>query len=257
MLNLKSKENLLFLLLGCFFIANAVIAEFIGVKIFSVEATAGIQPFSLSLFGFDNLAFNMSAGVLLWPMVFIMTDIINEYYGPKGVRLLSYIGVVLISYAFMMVYFSIHLSPADFWLIKTTPDGDLNMNTAFNSIFGQGLWIIAGSIIAFLVSQLIDVAVFHRIKRMTGDKMIWLRSTGSTVISQLIDSFVVLFIAFYFGGNWTVSQVLAVGLIGYIYKFIVAIAMTPILYIIHNQIDNYLGHDLARKMMDAAANQKD
>lgn len=257
MLNLKSKENLLFLLLGCFFIANAVIAEFIGVKIFSVEATAGIQAFSLSLLGFDNLSFNMSAGVLLWPVVFIMTDIINEYYGPKGVRLLSYIGVALISYAFLMVFLSIHLSPADFWLIKATPDGDLNMNTAYNSIFGQGLWIIVGSITAFLVSQLIDVAVFHRIKRMTGDKMIWLRSTGSTVISQLIDSFVVLFIAFYFGGNWTVTQVLAVGLIGYIYKFIVAIVMTPVLYVIHNLIDNYLGHDLAKKMMDAAANQKD
>lgn len=253
MVNLKSKENLLFLFLGCFFIANAVIAEFIGVKIFSVESSLGITPFDLSLLGIEHLSFNMSAGVLLWPVVFIMTDIINEYYGPKGVRLLSYIGVVLIAYAFLMVYWSIQLKAADFWVTKTSKDGSINMNLAYSGVFGQGLWIIIGSITAFLVSQIIDVAIFHRIKRMTGDKYIWLRSTGSTLISQLIDSFVVIFIAFYLGGNWTFKQIIAVGLVGYTYKFIVAICMTPVLYGVHALIDRYLGHELAHRMMEDAA----
>ncbi len=253
MVILKSKENLLFLLLGCFFIANAVIAEFIGVKIFSVEASLGIEPLNLSFFGSSNLSFNMTAGVLLWPVVFIMTDIINEYYGPKGVRLLSYIGVGLISYAFVIVYASIHLTAADFWVMKPTATGTLNMNEAYNGIFGQGLWIIVGSITAFLVGQLIDVNVFHRIKRITGEKNLWLRATGSTLISQLIDSFVVLFIAFYIGGNWTIAQVLAIGSIGYLYKFIVAVLLTPLLYVIHSIIDAFLGKETAQRLLTEAA----
>jgi uncharacterized integral membrane protein (TIGR00697 family) len=129
------------------------------------------------------------------------------------------------------------------------------MDHAYNNILGQGLWIIVGSIVAFLVSQLIDVSIFHWIKKKTGDKGLWLRATGSTLVSQLIDSFVVIFIAFYIGGNWTLAQVIAVGLVGYIYKSIVALSVTPILYVVHNLIDNYLGKDLSHKLMDHAKNE--
>ena len=101
----KNKALILFLILGGFFIANALIAEFIGVKIFSLEQTLGFESMSLSLFGEDNLGFNLTAGVLLWPIVFIMTDIINEYYGQKGVKFLSYLTVGLIIYAFISVVF--------------------------------------------------------------------------------------------------------------------------------------------------------
>lgn len=249
----RNKENRLFLILGCFFIANAVIAEFIGVKIFSVEGTLGLPMLNLSVLGFGNLSFHMSAGVLLWPVVFIMTDIINEYYGQKGVRMLSYIGVALISYAFLMVYLAIKLTPSNFWMIKNTSSGDVNMNLAFNNIFGQGLWIIVGSITAFLVSQIIDVTIFHRIKKATGEKALWFRATGSTIISQFIDSYVVIFIAFYIGGNWSFKQTVAVGFVGYLYKFVIAILLTPILYVIHAAIDAYLGKELAHKMTEEAA----
>jgi hypothetical protein len=252
-LNMKDqKRNVLFLVLGAFFIANAIIAEFIGVKIFSVEGTLGIKPFSINILG-DSYSFNMTAGVLLWPMVFVMTDIINEYFGKKGVRFFSYLAAILITYAFVMVYASIKTVPAQFWLVKQTPDGDLNMQTAFSQVFGQGLWIIIGSLVAFLVGQLVDVHTFHFIKNRTGHKALWLRSTGSTLISQLIDSFVVLIIAFYIGGNWPLKLVLAVGVVNYIYKFCVAIALTPVLYLVHIIIDNYLGKELANELMDEAA----
>jgi queuosine precursor transporter len=235
-----------------FFIANALIAEFIGVKIFSVEQSIGIAPFSFNILGFEQLSFNMTAGVLLWPVVFIMTDIINEYFGSKGVRLLSYIGVALISYAFIVVYAAMQLQGSDFWMQKSTPNGVINMDLAFNQIFGQGLWIIVGSITAFLIGQLTDVAVFHQIKKHTGNKYLWLRATGSTLVSQGIDSYVVIFIAFYLGNDWSLSQVLAIGTIGYIYKFIVAVLLTPVLYLVHELIDRYLGKDLAQKMMKEA-----
>lgn len=240
-----------------FFVSNAVLAEFIGSKIFSLEKTLGFSPLSLSFFGQDNLSFNLTAGVLLWPVVFIFTDIINEYFGRRGVKLLSFISAGLIGYAFVIVYFSMGLVPADFWIMRDTPTGQVNMDSAFNVIFGQGLWIIIGSLCAFLIGQLIDVIVFQWVRKYTGNKWIWARATGSTLVSQFIDSFVVLFIAFYFGADWSISLVLAIGVVNYIYKLSIAIFLTPILYLLHTIIDRYLGKDLANKMIEEAAAESD
>lgn len=245
---MKTKENRLFYILGAFFVSNALLAEFIGVKIFSLEKTFGLEPVNLSFFGIENLSFNLTAGVLLWPIVFVMTDIINEYFGRKGVRFMSFTAAGLITYAYFMIYFSMELHPADFWIIRDTPNGSMNMNLAFNVIFGQGLWIIVGSLVAFLIGQLVDVTVFHLVKSKTGSSKIWLRATGSTLVSQFIDSFVVLFIAFYVGAGWDIKLVLAIGLVNYIYKFLIAILLTPILYLLHYLIDIYLGKDLSEKL---------
>src|SRR5690606_31112941 len=127
------------------------------------------------------------------------------------------------------------------------------MNLAFTRIFGQGLWIIFGSMVAFLIGQFIDVMVFHRIRRVTGEGKIWLRATGSTLVSQFIDSFVVLIIAFYIGSDWDLVRVLAIGVVNYIYKFWIAILLTPLIYLAHNVIERYLGHDLATKLKEEAA----
>jgi len=249
---MKDKSTRLFYILGAFFLANAILAEFIGVKIFSLEETFGQNPININLLGIDKLSFNLSAGVLLWPAVFIMTDIINEYFGRKGVKFLSFTAAGLILYAFLMVYFAILLSPAEFWIERTTSNGLINMEHAFEAIFGQGLWIIAGSLVAFLIGQLVDVTVFHLVKAKTGNKKIWLRATGSTLVSQFIDSFVVLFIAFYIGAGWDLKLVIAIGIMNYTYKFLIAVALTPVLYIIHFIIDMYLGKDLAHQLMEEA-----
>lgn len=250
----KTKESRLLLVLGSFFVANAILSEFIGVKIFTVEGTLGIKQFDINLLGVPNLSFNMSAGVLTWPLIFIMTDIINEYFGVRQVRFLSILTAVLISYAFIIVGAAMHLTPSDFWVNQNIQGHQLNMNAAFAGIFGQGMWIIVGSIIAFLVGQIADVLIFHKIKKVTGDKALWLRATGSTVVSQCIDSFVVIFIAFYLNPqyNWSWQMVAAIGLVNYTYKFVVAILMTPILYLVHGIIDGYLGKDLAQRMIKMA-----
>jgi uncharacterized integral membrane protein (TIGR00697 family) len=247
----ESKRTILFLVLGSFFIANALIAEFIGVKIFSLEKTLGFSPLQLNVLGYD-LSLNLTAGVLLWPLVFVMTDIINEYFGRNGVRLYSYIAAILVAYAFGIVYFTMGLTPADFWIMRETEFGQVNMQAAFNTVFGQGLWIIIGSLTAFLVGQLIDVWTFHVIKKRTGNKALWLRATGSTLVSQFIDSFVVLFIAFKLGAGWETKLVLAIGVVNYCYKFAVALLLTPLLYVLHSVIDRYLGKELAEKMMAEA-----
>jgi uncharacterized integral membrane protein (TIGR00697 family) len=250
---LDNKPAILFILMGAFFVCNAIIAEFIGVKIFAFEKTVGIEPFNWNLFGHQG-ALSLSAGVLLWPVVFIMTDIINEYYGKRGVKLLSYIGVGLISYAFFMIYGAIHLVPADFWIGSYQDQGVPDMQVAFATIFGQGAWIIVASIIGFLLGQIIDAMVFHRLRRWTKDKKVWLRATGSTIISQFIDSFLVLYIAFVLGPpQWDMSLFLAVGIVNYSYKFLVAVFLTPIIYLSHHFIDKYLGAEQAAEMKRRAA----
>jgi queuosine precursor transporter len=251
----KTKESRLFLILGSFFVANAILAEFIGVKIFTVEGTLGIEKFDINLFGVPDLSFNMSAGVVTWPLIFIMTDIINEYFGVKQVRFLSILTSILILYAFLVVGFAIGLQPSDFWINQTINGQAVNMNLAFQGVFGQGMWIIAGSIIAFLIGQIADVMIFHKIKKITGEKSLWLRATGSTVISQFIDSFVVIFIAFYINPqyNWSWQMVAAIGIVNYTYKFLVAVLMTPLLYVVHAIIDRFLGKELAHRLIEAAA----
>jgi len=249
----QSKSTRLFLFLGFFFLTNALIAEFVGVKIFSLEQSLGLEPFAFSLLGESGLAFNLTAGVLLWPFVFVMTDLINEYFGKKVVKFLSYLTVGMILYAFAMIYFSIHLPPAGFWPGSQSAHGVPDLDRAFGAIFGQGLWIIAGSMVAFLIGQLLDVTVFQFVRRLTGDKALWLRATGSTLVSQLVDSFVVLFIAFYLGAGWSLPLVLAVGLVNYAYKFSMAVLMTPLIYLAHARIDTYLGLELSEQMRAEAS----
>ena len=159
-------------MLGGFFIANALIAEFIGVKIFSLEGTLGLNPIDINLFG-SSFSFNLTAGVLLWPVVFIMTDIINEYYGQKGVKFLSYLTAVLISFAFLMFFWAIRLEPAGWWPGSKVNAGVPDMQVAYRAVFGQGLWIIIGSLTAFLIGQILDVLVFHKIKQKPGKPILF------------------------------------------------------------------------------------
>ncbi|MBM4238920.1 MAG: queuosine precursor transporter [Gammaproteobacteria bacterium] len=220
---------------------NAILAEFVGVKIFSLEATLGISPIEWSLLGVSG-TLNFTAGVLVWPIVFVMTDVINEYYGVKGVRLISWVAVGFIAYAFMVAYVSIGLAPAGFWVEANRDLGVPDIQHAYAQVFGQGLWTIIGSIVAFLIGQLVDITVFRRIRAVTGEKLIWLRATGSTAVSQLIDSFVVLYIAFVLGPQkWPIPQFLAVGMVNYSYKMLAAIAMIPLLYLARRMIKSYLG----------------
>ncbi len=245
---LNDKPTKVFLLISAFFVANALIAECIGGKIFSLEKVFGLNPSNFTLFGQQGLGFNLTCGVLLWPLQFVITDIVNEYYGPKAVKRISYTAVALISYAFIMFYLSIEIPPAEFWINSGVEGGVPDMQNAFTAIFGQGMWIILGSLVAFLVSQIIDVIIFHKIKKHTGEKKVWLRATGSTMVSQLVDSFIVLFIAFKLGRGWSWQLVLAICLINYTYKFSMAIILTPLIYFINNRIENYLGHETAMKM---------
>ncbi|WP_140485688.1 queuosine precursor transporter [Flavobacterium sp. GSA192] len=210
----QSKKDLVYVILAGIFITNAVVAEMIGGKLIYVGP------------------YLMSIGILPWPVVFVTTDLINEYFGEKGVRKLSLITACLIAYCFVLLFFALKI-PA------VKGDG-LVTDEQFYAVFGQSMWIIVGSITAFLISQLIDVSIFHFFKKKTGNKMIWLRSTGSTVISQLFDSFIVLGIAFWMTGKISTSDYIASAFTGYFVKLIIAILLTPLIYLGHSMIEKYI-----------------
>ena len=233
-----SRKQKLFIILFGIFLTNAIIAEIIGVKIVSIEKSLGFSPLNLTTFWGEKWDLNQTAGALNWPIVFITSDIINDYFGKKGVKFISYTTSLFIAYSFLIIYLATLLVPADFWLSVNAKTG--NINDSFSLIFRQGLGIISGSLTAFLISQLFDAHVFEKIKNRTGNKLIWLRATGSTLISQLLDSFLVIGIAFYLFGNWSISQWINVSLNNYLYKFFIAVLFTPLLYLVHFIIEKYL-----------------
>jgi len=249
----NGKLNRLFFILSGIFIANVILAELTGMKIFSLTKALGLEDFHLPFGEKGALDLNMSVGILIWPFVFILSDIVNEYFGKSGVRKMSVLAAILILYCSGLILIGTNLPPADFWqeINGKDPQGNpLNINYAYKMIFNQGVSIIAGSITAFLISQMVDVYAFHYIRRLTGSKKLWLRATGSTVISQLIDSYVILTVAFYLMGNWTFLQVLQVGTVQYIYKVSFAILLTPLIYLFHYIIDNYLGQHKAQEVVE-------
>ncbi len=213
-MDLKSRKDVVFLVLAGFFITNAIVAELIGGKL--------VQFFGL---------FTQSIGIILWPVIFLLTDLINEYYGKDGVKKLTYITVGLISFTFILLSIALNIPATSF-----SPVSDDN----FKTVFGQSQWIIVGSIVAFLFSQLIDVYVFWAFKKVTGNKHIWLRATGSTMVSQLVDTFVVQFIAFVLPGKWPFDEFLTNASWGYAFKLLVALALIPMIYIGHFLIGKYL-----------------
>ena len=250
---LDDRATRLFIGLAAFFCVNAVLAEFIGVKIFALEDTLGIAPLQWNLFG-QSGSLNFTAGTLLWPIVFIMTDTVNEYFGKRGVRMVSWLAAGLVAYGFLFAYIAIRLAPASWWVGAAQDQGVPDYQAAYAAVFGQGMWIMVGSLVAFLVGQLIDIHVFHQIRRRTGERHAWLRATGSTAVSQLVDSFVVLYIAFVIGPQrWPTSLFLAVGSLNYAYKMLAAIALIPLLYLMRHGIRHYLGRERERQLRAEAA----
>jgi uncharacterized integral membrane protein (TIGR00697 family) len=241
--NQFSRRQKLFIFLFGIFLTNAIIAEIIGVKIVSIEKSLGFNPLHLATSWGTFWDLNQTAGALNWPIVFIVSDIINDYFGKKGVRFISFTTAGFIAYSFIIIYLATLLVPADFWIESNKGDSNFDINQAFSRIFRQGLGIISGSLLAFLVSQITDALIFERIKAKTGHKMIWLRATGSTLISQLLDSFLVIGVAFYLFGNWTIGQWMNVSLNNYLYKFFIAILFTPLLYVAHHFIEKYLSEE--------------
>jgi hypothetical protein len=234
----EGREQRLYVVMAGFFVGNALLAELVGGKLFQVPT-----PWH---------TFTLSCGVVLWPLVFVMTDLVNEYYGRPGVRRLTFLASAMIAYAFVVLWLSQNVRAAGF-----SPVDD----ASFERVFLQSRWIIVGSIAAFLLAQLVDVTVFWILRRRTGARLLWLRATGSTVVSQLIDTFVVGFVGLYLPSAlgmsrsaepFTFAEYLNTSSSGYAFKLGVAVAVTPLLYLVHGVIDAYLGREAAAQIEQVA-----
>ncbi len=215
-----SKKQWLFVFLAGLFITNAVTAELISNKLIEI-------PLSFDLFGNQFGPFVTIVGILPWPVVFLLTDLLNEFYGYKAVRKLSWITAILIAYCFLIVGLSMDIPAVEI------PGSNLSDDAAFNKVFGQAQMVIVGSICAFLVSQILDASLFSWIKSKTGERFIWLRSTGSTLISQLIDSYIVLYIGFVLPGTLSFNDFMTIAPTNYVLKIVIAILLTPLIYLGH------------------------
>lgn len=242
-----SRKDFVFTVLGGFFLTNALIAEMIGGKVIAV----GDPSWRLGPLG----PFLMSVGVIPWPVVFVTTDLVNEYFGKRGVRRLTFLTAAMIAYAFCVLYLTMQVPAAT----KLAEDGTVVAvavdDASYDNVFLQTRWIIVGSLTAFLLAQLIDVLVFHVLRRRTGKSMIWLRATGSTVVSQLIDSVVVLYIGLALPLKWTMAEFASTAMTNYTVKLVVAIAATPLIYLGHWAIEKYLGKSVAEAIAEEAARE--
>jgi uncharacterized integral membrane protein (TIGR00697 family) len=187
----------------------------------------------------------MTAGVIAFPVTFIITDLLNEYYGKPGIRFITYIGMVMIIFEFGLLQIAMSVPTAP---ISPVP------GEAFNTVFGATGRIIVGSLVAYVIGQLADISLFHWLRGLTKGKHLWLRATGSTFGSQFLDTFIVLSIAF--SGQMTLQTILAITLFNYTYKFVVAVVITPVIYGAHWLMDRYLGHEVAVEMVHTAESGK-
>lgn len=226
-----SKRQKLYTILASIFLTALILAEITGSKLIQSKVT-------------EDIFFTMTMGVIPFPVTFLVTDLVNEYYGKPGIRFVTFLGMFMIAFTYAILLIDMSIPAASFSPVR---------DEAFNSVFGQSNRIILGSLAAYLVGQFIDVQIFHYIRKRTHEKFLWLRATGSTFVSQLIDSFVVLFIAF--SGKIPYDQIVNIGITNYIYKFFIAIALTPLIYLTHYLIDRYLG-DEAHVMIQQAEELK-
>lgn len=229
----------LYLWLTAFFVSCLLIADIVGIKLFRIPLGFEVAlPFSSSPID----AIEHTCGMLTFPVTFLLTDLLNEYYGTKGARRVTYIGLVMASFVFIVM----NIAQAMPYLPK-----DFNIKQEhFDAVFGSAKVMYVASLSAYLVGQLCDIWVFHAIKRVTGGRYLWLRATGSTVVSQMLDSFVVSYLAFSLGRRVfpdpavppaDFGDILKIAATGYTLKFVVAIAITPLIYLGRGVIHKYIG----------------
>lgn len=232
-----NRAQKLYVICAAVFLTALVVAEATASKFF----TAFHLPFTLTIFGQEFSRVTMTAGVIAFPVTFIVTDVMNEYYGKRGIRYVTFVGMAMIIFEFLLLWICIEV-PVD-------PSSPVSQG-AFAEVFGNSQRVIIGSLTAYILGQLADITLFHWLRKLTRGKHLWLRATGSTFGSQFIDTLVVLTVAFV--GQLSFQEIIAITLFNYSYKFIIAVGITPIIYLAHYAMDRYLGHDKAEQLREQA-----
>ena len=223
----------LFVTLVAIFMVCLVVGDLVGGKVTSVTLFGHEWPFS--------------AGQLAFPVTFILTDIINEFYGRKVARQVTLLAFCMVGMTLMIIALA-NLLP---WASMTTADDWTGVRPHdFDVVFSQAMWIQISSMFAFLIGNMIDIAVFFVLKKMTGNRMLWLRSTGSTAVSQLMDTVVIN--ALVWGPKITFDQYIAFVFGSYVVKLAAAIIVTPVIYAVRGVIERVFHLEPAPAEVDSA-----
>jgi uncharacterized integral membrane protein (TIGR00697 family) len=212
----------LFITLVAVFMTCLVVGDLVGGKLTS-----------FNLFGREWI---FSVGQLAFPVTFILTDILNEFYGRKVVRRITFLAFFMVGLTFGIIYLSAAMPWASITLAK---DWNNVSPREFQIVFTQATQIQLASMVAFLISNLVDISVFFMLKRLTGNRMLWLRSTGSTAVSQLIDTIIIS--ALVWGTKVTFDVYVTIVLTSYVIKLGAAVVVTPVIYGLHELIEKRYG----------------
>lgn len=211
----------LFLALAGVFVTCLLVGDIIGGKL--IQTT------------FVGLKFTITVGMIPFPVTFLLTDLLNEFYGRRAARAVTWLGLgmALLSYTFIFLAAAIPIAP-----MTRASDWTGVTEEAFDRVFISSQRMILASLTAYVISQLVDIWVFYVLKRMTDSRLLWLRATGSTVVSQLIDTVTINFVAW--GGLLGASQISNIVVSAYVLKLVIAIGLTPLIYVGHALIERTL-----------------
>ena len=215
MFTLDAKQRLYFVLTAIF-LTSLLVADIVAGKFFTA-------------FGIT-----MSTGTVVFPIAFLLTDIVNEYYGRRGARFLTLVGMAMLVFGFGIIFVARKLPIAH---------GSPVPQEAFDAVFGLSARLFGASLAAYLIGQFVDIHTFHLTKRITHSRHLWLRALGSTAISQVVDTTAVNFGALL--GAMPLAEVATIAAWSYVYKMVVAAALTPLCYLAHDVITTRLGIDPA------------
>lgn len=212
----------LFITLVATFMTCLVVGDLIGGKLTSFH-----------LFGREWV---FSVGQIAFPVTFILTDILNEFYGRKVVRRVTFLAFAMVGLSFLIIYAAGALR---WWPVAAQPDWPGVTPSQFESVFTQATEIQLASMAAFLIANLVDIQVFFLFKRITRNRFLWLRATGSTAVSQLIDTIVIS--ALVWRTKLSFGEYVTVVFTSYFIKVSIAILVTPIIYALHELIEKKYG----------------
>jgi queuosine precursor transporter len=212
----------LFILLGAAFLTCLIVGDIIGGKLIS-----------FSLFGFP---FTTTVGMLPFPVTFLLTDVLNEFYGKRAARFITLVGFVMAMLSFSVIYLAGAIPIAEF---TKDPTWQGVTEASFANVFLGSQRMIAASMAAYLVAQFVDIGVFHLLKQVTGGKYLWLRASGSTAVSQMVDTIAITIVAWVGVLPW--SQIGHIIISAYGLKILIAVGLTPAIYACHSLVEKRAG----------------
>ena len=214
----RNQALLLYIILTGIFISCLISCNLIFLKFFSLEIK------------FLNITFTQSVGLIAYPITFLITDIVSEVYGRKKANFLVLSGIFSSVIVLGLIFLADYLPAASF----SNPENKKVNDEIFHLVFGQFGIAMAASLFTYLVCQLVDIRIFHFWKKLTHGKHLWLRNNFSTITSQLVDTFLILFLLMTLSPekgleNWSDLKVLFIN--GFLFKISVALIDTIPLYI--------------------------